>query len=80
MIFPYEIVPARTRTVARLIQPAAMAERFPGCLAYLEARRAELDRRHVAGGAVAERQFYQSAAHKVLLNLTIRKLSFRRCR
>lgn len=59
MIFPYEMVAGHTRTVARLIQPADMARRFPGCLAYLEARREELGRRHVAGGQAGERQFYQ---------------------
>lgn len=59
MIFPYEIVTRRTRTAARLIQLADMARRFPHCLAYLEARRNELARRHVSGGPAAEQQFYQ---------------------
>ena len=59
MIFPYELVVGRTRTKAQLIQPAEMTRRFPGCLAYLTARRAELERRNVTGGTVAERQFYQ---------------------
>ncbi|MDR5655093.1 Eco57I restriction-modification methylase domain-containing protein [Ruixingdingia sedimenti] len=58
MIFPYEIVHA-ARATARLIQPADMAQRFPMCFAYLTARRADLERRNVVGGAAADRQFYQ---------------------
>src|SRR5690606_34654311 len=58
MIFPYEIIHGR-RTIARLIQPSEMARRFPMCFAYLTARRAELERRNVVGGAAADRQFYQ---------------------
>jgi hypothetical protein len=58
MIFPYEIVHG-ARTMARLIQPADMARRFPVCFAYLTARKAELKRRNVVGGTVADRQFYQ---------------------
>jgi hypothetical protein len=58
MIFPYEIVNG-ARTTARLIQPAEMAQRFPLCLAYLTARRAELERRNIVGGSAATRQFYQ---------------------
>jgi len=59
MIFPYKMIAGRTRTKAQLLQPAEMARRFPGCLAYLEARRDELDRRNVVGGPAGERQFYQ---------------------
>ncbi len=59
MIFPYEIVSTETRTVARLIQPADMLRRFPGCLAYLEARRDELNDRNIVGGSARDRQFYQ---------------------
>lgn len=65
-IFPYE---AAANGANRLIAPEAMAARFPACLAYLEARRAELDPdrpvvdgrrpRNVMGGPVAERQWYQ---------------------
>lgn len=58
MIFPYEIVNG-ARTTARLIQPAEMAQRFPLCLAYLTARRTELERRNIVGGSAATRQFYQ---------------------
>ena len=57
MIFPYKIV--QGATTARLLQPHEMAQRYPGCLAYLTARREDLDRRNVTGGAAAERQFYQ---------------------
>lgn len=59
MIFPYKLVAGRTRAAAWLIQTVEMARRFPGCLAYLEARRAELERRNVTGGRAVERQFYQ---------------------
>lgn len=59
MIFPYEVVSGRRGDVARLIQPNEMAARFPGALAYLKARRAELERRNVVGGAAGEKQFYQ---------------------
>lgn len=45
--------------MARLIQPADMARRFPVCFAYLTARQAELERRNVVGGTAADRQFYQ---------------------
>ncbi|MET4715946.1 type I restriction-modification system DNA methylase subunit [Bradyrhizobium japonicum] len=59
MIFPYEIAAGERRTSARLLQPEVIARRFPGCWAYLSARRAELERRNVVGGAVEEKQFYQ---------------------
>jgi hypothetical protein len=59
MIFPYTIVAGAARTKARLFQPQEMANRFPGCMAYLTARRAELEARNIAGGSVAEKQFYQ---------------------
>ena len=59
MIFPYEVVRGARRTEARLIQPDEMERRFPGCWAYLAARRAELERRSVTGGAEGTRQFYQ---------------------
>jgi type I restriction-modification system DNA methylase subunit len=59
MIFPYQIVAGRTRPAARLIQPAEMRRRFPHCLAYLQARRTELEDRNITGGSVSERQFYQ---------------------
>jgi hypothetical protein len=74
MIFPYERVAVRSRTIARLIQPADMARRFPRCLAYLEARRDELDRRHVAGGPVAERQFYQFGRSQSLVKFDSPKI------
>jgi type I restriction-modification system DNA methylase subunit len=59
IIFPYEFERGQGRTKAHLIQPAEMARRFPGCWAYLNARRDELDRRSVMGGVAAERQWYQ---------------------
>ena len=74
MIFPYELVAGATRTAARLIQPADMAVRFPGCLAYLEARRAELETRHVSGGIAAERQFYQFGRSQSLVKFDSSKI------
>ena len=60
IIFPYELIPnARGRVRAHLIQPPEMASRFPGCWAYLNARRAELEGRSITGGPAAERQWYQ---------------------
>ncbi len=60
MIFPYELVRnAEGRVGARLIQPPEMARRFPGCWAYLTARREELEARSITGGRAAERQWYQ---------------------
>lgn len=58
MIFPYEISHG-ARTMAKLIQPAEMARRYPVCFAYLTARKDELNRRNIVGGSVADRQFYQ---------------------
>lgn len=59
MIFPYELIKGRNRVEARLVQPAEMKRRYPNCFAYLNARRAELETRHVSGGRDGERQFYQ---------------------
>jgi hypothetical protein len=47
------------RTEARLFQPDEMERCFPGCWAYLVARRAELERRSITGGAERESQFYK---------------------
>ena len=60
IILPYELEPdARGQMRAHLIQPQEMARRFPGCWAYLNARRAELECRSISGGFAAERQWYQ---------------------
>lgn len=59
MIFPYEVVAVGTRTEARPISPDEMVRRFPGCMAYLEARREELSRRNFAGGSGDEHEFYE---------------------
>lgn len=58
MIFPYQIVQG-VRAAAQLIQPAEMTRRFPLCLAYLTARKAELEKRNIVGGTAGQRQFYQ---------------------
>jgi type I restriction-modification system DNA methylase subunit len=59
MIFPYAITTTKRGEKANLIQPDEMARRFPVCLAYLTARRVELEKRNVAGGLAEEQQFYQ---------------------
>lgn len=60
IIFPYELVAdGNGRTHARLIQPDEMVAQYPGCWAYLCARRKDLEKRNVTGGLVAERQWYQ---------------------
>jgi type I restriction-modification system DNA methylase subunit len=60
MIFPYELVTTlKGKPRARLFQPDEMKKRFPGCWKYLNARRVELEKRNVTGGAVNERQWYQ---------------------
>ncbi len=59
IIFPYETVTVGTKTRARLFQPTEMAQHFPKCFDYLEARRTELEQRSISGGPAAERQFYQ---------------------
>lgn len=59
MIFPYELVRGARRTEARLMQPEELERRYPGCWAYLLARRAELERRSITGGTEGTRQFYQ---------------------
>lgn len=60
IIFPYELLPGRSGIVKpHLIQPAAMAARYPNCWAYLNSRRSELEARSVSGGLRTERQWYQ---------------------
>ena len=60
LIFPYDLVAtAGDRLRARLIQPDEMAARYPGCWAYLNARREELTNRNIVGGPVGELQWYQ---------------------
>ena len=59
MIFPYELTAGPRGTVARLIQPDVLARDFPGAIAYLAARRAELEDRNISGGPAGARQFYQ---------------------
>lgn len=60
MIFPYELVTtAAGKLRARLLQPDEMAANYPHCWAYLNARRAALEDRNIAGGPADERQWYQ---------------------
>ena len=60
IIFPYDLVLNATGKVkAHLIQPTDMAARFPGCWAYLNARRQKLEERNIRGGRAVGRQWYQ---------------------
>ena len=60
MIFPYEMVTRPNgKVAARLLQPDEMDRDYPGAFAYLTARRADLERRNIVGGAAGEKQFYQ---------------------
>jgi len=60
IIYPYELVTnANGVTRARLLQPKELKANFPGCWAYLKARRKELEKRNITGGVEAERQWYQ---------------------
>ncbi len=74
LIFPYEFVITRGRTAARLLQPDEMAERYPNCLAYLTARRAQLEARAVTGGKVDEQQFYQFGRSQSLVKFNSPKI------
>lgn len=77
MIFPYEFVPHNAGMRARLIQPAEMQRDFPGCWAYLSARRAELEGRNIVGGMAAERQFYQFGRSQSLTKIHGEKIIVR---
>ena len=69
-IFPYRLTPHATgRVNVRLIQPPEMADRFPGCWAYLNARRTELEGRSISGGRAVERQWYQYGRSQSLTKL-----------
>lgn len=74
MIFPYKIEPGARGDTARLIQPSEMAARYPLALAYLTARRAELEKRNIVGGAAAERQFYQFGRSQSLTKFNAPKI------
>jgi hypothetical protein len=55
MIFPYDLSGKK----AVLIQPAEMRKDYPGAIAYLTARKSELEKRNIVGGSASDRQFYQ---------------------
>ncbi|MEX0806703.1 MAG: DNA methyltransferase [Candidatus Binatia bacterium] len=75
VIFPYEVVAnARGRIRARLFQPDEMARRFPGCWAYLTARREELEARNISGGPADERQWYQYGRSQSLIKFDTSKI------
>ena len=59
MIFPYQLISGRRGLEAQLIQPEDMSRQFPNCLAYLSARRTELELRQITGGTKGTQQFYQ---------------------
>lgn len=77
IIFPYDLIPGpRGRVQAHLIQPAEFERRFPRCLAYLNARRAELENRNIAGGAAADQQWYQYGRSQSLAKFNTSKIIF----
>ncbi len=77
MIFPYELLPGAKGTRARLYQPDEMTQRFPGCMAYFEARRAELEGRSFTGGSAVEHQFYRFGRSQSLVELEEPKIIVR---
>ena len=78
IIFPYEISSsARGRIVAQLIQPAAFRKQYPQCWDYLKARRAELEKRKVSGGAVDKQQWYQYGRSQSLTKFDTPKIIVR---
>lgn len=74
MIFPYEFLIERGKTRARLLQPDEMADRYPNCLAYLTARRTQLEQRAISGGKANERQFYQFGRSQSLVKFNSPKI------
>lgn len=74
LIFPYEFIMVRGQPQARLLQPDEMAARYPNCLAYLTARRAELEERTVTGGRAVEQQFYQFGRSQSLIKFNSPKI------
>ncbi|MEX2181894.1 MAG: N-6 DNA methylase [Gemmatimonadaceae bacterium] len=60
LIFPYDFTLTSTGSKrASLIQPDELSTRYPLALAYLNARRSELEGRNIVGGSAIERQWYQ---------------------
>jgi hypothetical protein len=53
-----------------------MENRFPGCWAYLNARREELQTRKITGGLAAERQWYQYGRSQSLTKFNDPKIIF----
>jgi type I restriction-modification system DNA methylase subunit len=76
MIFPYKIVTTPRGHRADLIQPDELALRFPGCFAYLTARRSLLEERSIVGGTSSERQFYQFGRSQSLTKFNSPKIVF----
>lgn len=74
LIFPYVFAEDGGRTAARLLQPDEMAEHYPDCLAYLTARRVELERRAISGGKAGEQQFYQFGRSQSLVKFNSPKI------
>lgn len=77
MIFPYELLTTSRGIRARLYQPDEMQERFPGCMAYFEARRPDLEQRSFTGGVAAESRFYQFGRSQSLVELDEPKIIVR---
>lgn len=74
LIFPYEFATVGGRTQARLLQLGEMAAQYPNCLAYLTARRVQLEERAIAGGKADEMQFYQFGRSQSLVKFNSPKI------
>lgn len=75
MIFPYELIQnANGKTIARILHPDHLAEFFPGCLAYLDARRGELAGRSITGGSAGDVQWYQYGRSQSLTKFNSAKI------
>lgn len=74
MIFPYVLTDTDKGVKANLIQPKELKQQFPGCFAYLTARKQELEARNITGGIESERQFYQFGRSQSLVKFNTPKI------
>lgn len=74
MIFPYKLTTTAKGVKASLIQPAELKLKFPGCFAYLTARKQELEARSITGGTESEKQFYQFGRSQSLVKFNTAKI------
>jgi hypothetical protein len=75
IIFPYSVETDKEgRQAVALIPPDRMNAEFPNCFAYLNARRAELERRNIIGGRAGNQQFYQFGRSQSLVKFNSPKI------